>query len=94
MMVITIILFPPFSHVIAQERVNIDFAGDQRVTFREVLNRFIDEYPITKTLLPPVSDHAGVYGNLLPVRGNNLLQLADEVFDKDVIKFYGSISGG
>jgi len=94
MMVVTIILFPPFSRVIAKERVNIDFAKDQRVTFRRLLNRFIDEYPVTKTLLPPVSDHTGVYGNLLPVRGNNLLQLADEVFDKDVIKLYGSIIGG
>lgn len=93
-MVVTIILFPPFSGIIAKERVNIDFAKDQRVSFRRLLNRFIDEYPVTRTLLPPVSDHAGVYGNLLPVRGNNLLLLDDDVFDKDVIKIYGSISGG
>jgi len=93
-MVVTIILFPPFSRVIAKERVNIDFAKDQRVTFRRVLNRFIDEYPVAKALLPTASDHVRVYGNLLPVRDNNLLLLDDEVFDKDAIKLYGSIAGG
>jgi hypothetical protein len=93
-MVVTIILFPPFSGAIAKDRVNIDFAGDQTVSFRRVLNRFIDEYPVTKTLLPPASDDARIYGNLLPVRGSNLLLLGDDVFDKDIIKLYGSIIGG
>ncbi|MBT9165455.1 MAG: hypothetical protein DDT25_00100 [Chloroflexi bacterium] len=93
-MVVTVILFPPFSRVIAKEKVNIDFAEDQRVSFWRVLDRFRDEYPITKTLLPSVSDHAKVYGNLFAVRGSKLLLLGDEVFDKDIIKLYGSIAGG
>ncbi|MDN5313476.1 MAG: hypothetical protein PWQ68_2450, partial [Thermoanaerobacteraceae bacterium] len=50
--------------------------------------------PAVKSLLPSTSDHDKVYGNLVPIRNGKVVFLNDEIFDNDIIEFYGSLSGG
>jgi len=45
-------------------------------------------------LLPKTLSENGIYGNLFPVRGKKMLHMEDEIYDQDIIKIYGSLSGG
>ena len=93
-MVVTIILFSPFASLVSKKEVELRFAGNQRVNFREVLNRFLEEYPKVRGLLRFALDETKVYGSLLPLRGGKVLLLNDEILDGEIINFYPSINGG
>ena len=93
-MMVTIILFSPFSNLVSKKKIELRFIKKQKVNFKEVLNRFVEEYPKTKALLSFAFDKTRIYGSLLPLKGDKVLLLDDEVHDGEIIKFYPSINGG
>jgi molybdopterin converting factor small subunit len=93
-MIVTIILSSPYSDIIEEKEINIKFEEIKHVSFKELLEKVREEYPEVKTLLPSCSNEVKVYGNLLPVKNGKVVFLTDKIFDGDIIRFFGSLSGG
>jgi hypothetical protein len=90
---VTLLLYPPFSDLLDKE-ICIEFVNKSEVDFLEIITKFIELYPQVKSLLPSINEVRVIYGNMMPVRGNAVVNLKDTIFDQDIIKFYGSLSGG
>lgn len=92
-MIIKINLFPPYSIIVKQKKINLEVEGTS-ASLKDVIKEFIKKYPEVKDLVPCVEDRDRVYGNLVPVRNGKVVFLNEEIFENDVIDFYGSLSGG
>ncbi|MCF6097124.1 hypothetical protein L1766_09030 [Thermovorax subterraneus] len=92
-MIIKINLFPPYSIILNKKEINLEVEGTS-ASFKDVLKEFMKKYPQVKDLLPSDEDRDRVYGNLVPVRNGKVIFLNEEIFENDVIDFFGSLSGG
>jgi len=93
-MVITIRLAVPYSYVLGKKEITMEFEGTTQITFQEVIEKFIDQYPKVKELIPSTSHLFGIYGNLVPIKEGKAISLDEKIVDGDVLIFYGSLSGG
>lgn len=92
-MKVTLILFTPYSDVVGKCKICLNIS-ENKIDFKNILVKLVEEYPRLKTLIPSVGDKTVVYGNLLPIRKKTVLRLEDEIHDDDIITIYGSLSGG
>lgn len=93
-MPVTILLFSPFSDAVGKKKIEIQMKDNEKASIKELLKELREEYPKLQALLPEALNKNGIYGNLFPVRGDEMLQMDDEIHDQDTIKIYGSLSGG
>lgn len=93
-MIVTIMFFSPYSEAVGKKKIEVQVKEKEKLNITELLIELKKIYPNLQSLLPKTLNQSGIYGNLFPVRDGQMLHMEDEIHDQDVLKIYGSLSGG